>query len=348
MAKALLLNVTIILALLLSACSARTSETTAPATTPEPQATTTPVSLSPTETSSPTHTPAPTDTPPPTNTAVPTATDEPTATLEPPAPVTETAHVTATGTEPSKEPIPTATTPPTNQVPTVHAPMGQAVELVRIEDTDPGPPIVIQVSAVRIKGNGNVQVTGWVRNDGTQVYGGIGVIATFFTELECGETRVQNQGRKGQPGSGTVEYGCAPNWHGPVEVYATCSLLAPDAECPFSFEIYAREYEAYHLHPKGAPVEYHQPASLTLSGLNVYHDHFGYVHITGTATNGNAFAVRDAYISGMLIDAGGHIASVGMTLSPGNIAAGAGVTFDLRIEQAPHVRYEVQAQATQN
>ena len=72
------------------------------------------------------------------------------------------------------------------------------------------------------------------------------------------------------------------------------------------------------------------------------------MHITGTATNGNPFAVRDAYIFGTLIDAEGRIASVGMTLAPGEIAPGAGVAFNLRIEQAPYVRYEVQAQATQN
>jgi hypothetical protein len=198
------------------------------------------------------------------------------------------------------------------------------VDLTRIEDADPGPPLIIQVSAIRVKGNGTYKLTGTVRNDGAEIYGGIGVIATFFTDAP------------------------PPNHHGPVEVYAACSLLAPGAACPFSLEIYPREYVAYHLHPKGAPVENHQPASLALSGLSVYNDRFGYVHITGTATNGNPFAVRDAYIFGTLIDAAGHIASVGMTLAPGEIAPGASVAFNLRIEQAPYVHYEVQAQATQN
>jgi hypothetical protein len=123
--------------------------------------------------------------------------------------------------------------------------------------------------------------------------------------------------------------------------------LAPGEECPFSLEIYARDYVSYLLHPKGAPVVY-QPASLTLSELSVRHDNFGYVHITGTATNENPFAVRDAYIYGTLIDAGGRIASVGMTLAPGQIAPGARVAFDVRIEGVPYVRYEVQSQATRN
>jgi hypothetical protein len=78
------------------------------------------------------------------------------------------------------------------------------------------------------------------------------------------------------------------------------------------------------------------------------------VRITGTATNENPFAVRDANIAGMLIDAAvntskaGQIVSVGMAIVPGEIAPGASVSFDLHIEQAPYAYYEVQAQATQN
>ena len=55
------------------------------------------------------------------------------------------------------------------------------MDLTRIEDTDPGPPMTIQVSTVRIKENGYYKLTGLVRNDGAEVYGGVGVIATFFT-----------------------------------------------------------------------------------------------------------------------------------------------------------------------
>jgi hypothetical protein len=196
--------------------------------------------------------------------------------------------------------------------------------LIRLINTDPSPPLAIQVSTLGIKANGAYKLTGTVRNDGAEVYGGIGVIATFFTDAP------------------------PPNHHGPVEVYAACSLLAPGEARPFSLEIYAREYTAYHLHPEGAPVQYHIPASLALSDLSVRHDNFGYLHIMGTATNGNPFAVRDAHIWGTLIDAEGRIASVGMTLAPGQIAPGASAAFDVRIERAPYVRYEVQAQATQN
>jgi len=136
--------------------------------------------------------------------------------------------------------------------------------------------------------------------------------------------------------------------YGPVEVYAACQLLAPGAACPFSLEIYPRDYVSYHLHPEGAPVEYRQPTSLAVSGLRVAHDGFGYVHILGTATNENVFTVRDAHIAGMLLDAAGHITSVGLALVPGDIAPGVSVAFDVRIARAPYATYEVQAQATQN
>jgi hypothetical protein len=131
-------------------------------------------------------------------------------------------------------------------------------------------------------------------------------------------------------------------------VYAACQLLGPGAECPFSLEIYPRDYVSYHLHPEGTLVEYRQPASLALSNLSVYSDGFGYVHITGTATNANPFAVTDANIVGTLLDAAGRIASVGKTIVLGKIASGVGVSFDVRIEQAPYAYYEVQAQARQN
>jgi hypothetical protein len=72
------------------------------------------------------------------------------------------------------------------------------VDLTRIADTDPGPPFTISVSAVRITEHGDYKVTGMVRNDGADVYGGISVIATFFTAPECGERYVQSGGGKGR------------------------------------------------------------------------------------------------------------------------------------------------------
>jgi hypothetical protein len=308
----------IVFVLLISACgSAGNGAATAPATTgaagTEIQVESSGVP------SAPTHTAYPTHTPPPVATATPTT--EPTTTVA----ATETPY------EPTATPTPTAfpTAPPAPQepapaTPTAQASAGEAVALTRLEDNDPSPPFTVLVSAIRIKENGYYKLTGTVRNDGDRVYGGVGVGATFFADA--------------QP----------PNWHRTGKVYAACQLLAPGAECPFSLEIYPRDYVSYHLHPDAAPVEYRQPVSLDLSNVRARSDGVGHVRITGTATNGNAFAVRDANVAGTLIDATGKIVSVGTTIVPGEIPPEASVDFDLRIEHAPYTTYELQAQATQN
>jgi hypothetical protein len=218
---------------------------------------------------------------------------------------------------------------------------------MRIPDTDPAPPLAILVSTIQIEENGYYKVTGMVRNDGAETYGGIGVIATFYEEATpCSKREVTRRRRGGTEETVTVE-DCDYNWHGPVKVYAACQLLEPGAECPFSLEIYPKEYVSYMLHPEGTPVQYRQPASLALSGVNVSNNGLGYVRITGTATNGNPFTVRDANVAATLIDAAGQIVSVGSILVPGEIAPGASVTFDLRIEHSPYARYELHVQATQ-
>lgn len=337
----------IVLVLLISACgNAENGEATAPATTwaagTEAQVETP-------------HTPYPTPTPPPTDTPKPVATATPTT--EP----TATTSATETIPEPTATPTPTAlrTATPASQEPAPATPApqafaGQAAELTRVPDTDPAPPLAILVSSIRIEENGYYKVTGRVHNEGDEVYGGVGVVATFFTERTCSERYVPDEGGKGRgkdgegEGGGSMKWVCDPNWHRTGKVCAACQLLAPGAECPFSLEIYPRDYVSYHLHPDAAPVEYRHPVSLDLSNVRARSDGVGHVRITGTATNENPFAVRDANIAGTLIDAAGKIASVGMTLVPGEIAPEASIDFDLRIEHAPYDTYEVQAQATQN
>jgi len=275
----------------------------------------------------------------------------PLSTMAPTRTPAATAAATATQVVPSVETPAEAPTPPPVQATSPSAssaPTGSTVELARIEDTDPGPPFTILVSTIRIEEDGKYKVTGTVRNDGSEIYGGTGVIATFYEEEKpCYERKVSGPPGKGQPSDETVTV-CDPNWFGPVKVYAACTLLEPGAECPFSLEIYARDYVAYHLHPEGTPVEYRQPASLVLSGVNVSNDGIGNVRITGTATNENAFAVRDVNIAGTLLDAGGQIVSLGSTRVLGNIEPGASAAFDLRIEYKPYAHYELFVQGIQN
>jgi hypothetical protein len=99
-------------------------------------------------------------------------------------------------------------------------------------------------------------------------------------------------------------------------VYAVCQLLAPGATCPFSLEIYFRDYVSYHLHSDATPVEHRQPVPLGFGNVRARSDGVGHVRIAGTATNETSSAVlgsvsgRDATITGTLIDGAGRIASV--------------------------------------
>lgn len=286
--------------------------------------------LSATRTPYPTQTLYPTYTPRPTNTPVITVT---------PAQTNEKTTSQAEAPATTLAPTPAQTLPVKSSA--------TSVKLTRIADPDPAPPLTILVSAIRIAQNGNYRVTGTVRNDGSETYGGIGVIATFYEEEKpCTERQVTRRRRDGTEETVTEEV-CDYGWHGPVEVYATCTLLEPGAECPFSLEIYPQDYVSYMLHPEGAPVTDHQPARLALSNLSVHNNGLGYVRLTGTATNDNSFTVRDAKIVGTLLDAAGQIVSVGSIAVPGEIAPGTGVDFDLRIKHEPYVNYQLSAQAIQ-
>ena len=333
--------------------SATTAASDTPADTPTPTIVETDEGTTPQSTVEATATSdSPADTPTPTIIETDEETDEET-TRE------STTEATATSDTPADTPPPTATEseaevptetpgPPPTPVPAKQVPAGYSVDLERIPDTDPAPPLTILVSTIRIAQNGYYKVTGTVRNDGAEVYGGIGVIGTFYEEAnQCTKREVTVRGRDGSEQTIIVE-DCDYNWHGPVEVYAACQLLEPGAQCPFSLEIYPEEYVSYLLHPEGAPVQYRQPAPLALSGVNVYNNGLGYVCITGTATNANQFTVRDANISGTLMNASGQIVSVGSIIVPGQIAPGASVSFDVRVKYEPYSSYQLNAEATQS
>jgi hypothetical protein len=214
----------------------------------------------------------------------------------------------------------------------VEAPVAEPAQtptLTRLEDTDPAPPLTVLVNSIRIEQDGTYKLSGTVRNDSSENYGGVSVIATFYSvqTLQGKQTQIP---------------------HGPVDVSCPYLLLEPGEECPFSIEMYARDYVAYHLHAEGRPAGYRQPAELVLSGLSVSNDGVGSLRITGTAVNQNSYAVKDATIAGTLLETSDQVISVGSTVVPGQIPAGASVSFDLRIEYAPYSRYQLYAQATQS
>ena len=313
-------NLALVAIILLTACSA-------PATTPVAQTgigttgatpavagaqnATQPAAVTP----YPTYTPYPTFTPYPTHTPYPTSAPLPSAT--PPAP-TPTAVPLAT-----QVPVP-AEAPTALPIPT--APAGtsgsRVVELRRIPDTDPAPPLTIRVDVIRIKQDGYYMITGWVRNDGSEIYEAVGVRASFLDD----------EGRG----------------YGAVDVYCPCPFLEPGAGCPFSLDAYPHNYEAYRLHPRGQPVVYRRPAPIAVSALHLSDDGLGNVRITGTLINENEFTVTEATVAGALMDDGGRVVSVGWTLVLGDILPGDSKPFDLLIHYEPYARYQLYAAATQS
>lgn len=308
---------------LLTACGASGTATSAPVVG-EAQSTDTSAAAD-----CPTHTPYPTYTPLPT--AAPAHTPTPVPTVAPSATATVASTSVASGM-PSAAP----TSSPPQSVPAgeTTATDASTLGITRLEETSPGPPFTVQVDAVRIE-DGKYRVMGMVRNDGTETYEGVGIHATFYT--------------LGPSGQGSDEDGLYP--HGPVDAYCPCPFLEPDAECPFNIEIYERNYAAYGLHPYGQPVAFyrwHEQGPLVLSNLNVSNDSVGNVRITGAVVNENAFAVKSATIAAALTDADGKVVSVGSTTVPKEIESGAEVPFDLRIAYQPYTRYELYVQGVRH
>lgn len=262
----------------------------------------------------PTYTRYPTYTPYPTSTVRPTST----STATPAATPSPTARTEATATT-AASPTPTATQGPTRR-PTTPTPANTPTPaMTRIVDTDPAPPLTVLVSANRAGDNSTYMVTGIVRNDSTETYEAISVNATFFDDQDFR--------------------------HGPLKVEFPFLLLKPGEECPFSVELAARRVTAFLLHPNGRPTK-RESAAITLSNVNLIYDSADSVRITGTATNINAFKIKNIAIAGVLRDASGEIVSLGSTfLLQEDITANAQVRFELRIPRVSFARYQLYGQA---
>jgi LysM repeat protein len=215
--------------------------------------------------------------------------------------------------------------------------------LEQIPDTDPGPPLAIEVSANRalqdllVAKSETYQVTGIVRNDGDQTYALSAVHVTFFDASGFRGTYEKFPGR-GQTGGEWI-------WHGVTEADVACLLLAPGEEWPFSVQITAQDMASFLIHPDAEPTG-RESGAVALSDVRLIDDGSGYVRITGTATNTNPFKVKNVTVSGVLVDASGQIVSLGSTyVLQENVEPGAAVAFDLRVAKEAYTSYHLYAQA---
>lgn len=216
-----------------------------------------------------------------------------------------------------------------------------APALKQLVDTDPGPPLTIEVSANRATQDPLVEesqaylVTGIVRNDGDQTYAVSAIHVTFYDA----------SGFRGT----FYKYPLVPGgewiWHGRTEAEFASLLLAPGEEWPFTVEITAQNMASFLIHPDAVATE-RQSVPVELSDVRLVDEGTGYLRITGTASNGNSFAVQNVTVSGVLLDEGGQIVGMGSTyVLEEDIASGESVRFDLRVQESAFASYRLYAQA---
>jgi hypothetical protein len=217
-----------------------------------------------------------------------------------------------------------------------------ATALEQLPDNDPGPPLTVEVSANRATQDPLVEqsqtylVTGIVRNDGDQVYAVSALQATFFDASGFRGTFQK------YPGRGT---GGEWVWHGQTEADFAALLLAPGKEWPFSVEITAQDMASFVIHPDAVATG-RESAPVALSDIVLVDEGAGYLRISGTATNDNAFAVQNVTVSSVLLDASGQIVSMGSTyVLQQDIGPGESVTFEVRVEEEPYADYRLYVQA---
>jgi hypothetical protein len=197
------------------------------------------------------------------------------------------------------------------------------VALERWPDKDPGPPFALSVSANRAGPASTYLVSGLVRNEGDQTYEAIGVLATFYSE-------------------DGFQYG-------PLDTRCPCTLLSPGESCPFIVQTAMRSPVAFVLHPEGRPTQ-RESAPLALSEVRLIADGLDSVRMTGLATNENPFKVKNPVVTGVLMDSGDQMVSLGYRyVILEDIEPGASVRVDLRVADAPadapHTGYRAYAQA---
>ena len=253
-------------------------------------------------------------TPRPTATAKPTATPSPTASPQPTATATPTETPTPTPTS-TATPIPT---PVQTEKPLPQESVITYDALALRDDETVAPPLTVIVSANRLLQGYRFKLTGLLRNDDTQPYAGLGLIATFFRE----------DGSR----------------FGPVRATLPCPILNPGESCPFVVEAVDKDLTEVMLHPEGYPASRQAlPASVTIQ--RHYVDELGYVHLKGLVTNPNPVPLRSTTIVGALTDRRGEIVGVGTALVLESIPSKGSASFEMLIRYVPYTGYLIFTQA---
>ncbi len=309
------------LGLLLMMLVAGCKSTAAPTPAEVVQATATaPVVEIPAVTNTPRPTPTSYPTMPPMSSPTPTFTPSPTPTAAPPTETPELPEATPTVTAgPTATPRAGTVGSGLPAIPRPPAVIATGV-LALVADPDVAPPLSIHVSANQALEGYRYRISGVLRNDASENYAALGVVATFYTP----------DGSR----------------YGPIKANVACLLLTPGDECPFVIEATSKQLASVMLHPEGAPTS-RVAAPLTFTVTGRYQDAVGYVHITGRVRNPNAYAVKNVTVNGALLNAQGEIVATGMTILVDSVPANGSATFDVAIKYEPYANYRLYVQGEQ-
>ncbi|HOT90148.1 MAG TPA: hypothetical protein PLJ78_02185 [Anaerolineae bacterium] len=305
----------------------------------EPRATT---AITPTATAS--ATPTATPTPIARVTLVPWRTREAQGTSTP-TPSTSTSSAT-NDTSPV---VATASTQPTPQAATA----AQATTVIQNAltqkpDTDPGPPLTVEVTTnyaepnPLLEGGLIYKVAGFIHNPTDATYAVTAVHVTFF---DAGGFRGAFYAFPMRPGQRGIQGEWI--WHGAMEAETSCGLLGPGESCPFTAEIAGQDMASFLVHPDAEVAEWHEAVSVTLRDIKVADTGTNYLRINGVATNPNPYPIKNIVISGLLLDDHGQMVSMGTGAVP-SIVAGGSASFEIYIEKKAYASYQLHARAEQD
>lgn len=214
--------------------------------------------------------------------------------------------------------------------------------LTPIPDTDPGPPLTVAITTNTAVPNPDLEggtiyhVAGYVSNPTDEVYAVTAVNVTFYDAAGFRGAFYPFTGRGARGGEWI--------WHGDIDANIDCPLLAPGGVCPFSVQIAAQNMASFLVHPDAVIAEWHEPAAVDVSVLQVVSE-VGYTRIGGAVANPNAFAVKNVVINGVLLDSAGRMVGMGAESVVKAIPAGTSAQFEVRIAGTAYVTYELHAYA---
>ncbi len=308
-----------------------------------------------------------------------TAVAEPTATVMPVATMTPTPEadtpVTIITLAPWKTPEPEVTATPTaTQAATTNASVSTPIRssasasedvaqtetvtqeqpatqtqgaLVQKTDTDPGPPLTVEMTTNTAESNPLLEgsliyrVAGFVHNPTAETYQVTAVHVTFFDAdgFRGAFYAFPRTGGRGRPGGEWIA-------HGATEAQISCTVLGPGESCPFVAEIAGQDMASFLVHPDAQVAEWHESVGVTLSDSKIAGTGTNYVRVSGVATNPNSYALKNVVISALLLDDSGQTLSMGTGVIPA-LEAGASANFEVYVEKKAYTSYQLHARAEQ-